>query len=470
MPTVKQNAPFVTGKRSRHEPGESSCYQCVGYLISRFSSKNNSILQTFSSPFHSVSLSSRYSRCLPYSGLIRFGVGPYNFNPGPSTAIVYIVHRSYVTRSTTDNVVFLENMIQKSINNKQHTIVVFLDIAQAYDEVNIEGLLFKLGTKGIKGKIIKFLYNYLIDRTYQVRVNGRLSETKSLSKGLPQGSTLSPLLFNIMMSDIPTNPQVGILAYADDIVIYTSGKNTKLIGKKIQKYLDELNTWFEKWDLRLSLAKSIPVLFTKSTKPHYPTITLSDTPLTYSMTHKFLGITFDSKLQWHAHIDNLTKRCKRKINLLRCLSGTKWGSTTKSLLMVYRAYIRSLLDYGCEAYDSASESVKKSLDSIQYQSLRICTGTLPLTSLAALQTETGEMPLDLRRSMLSNNFKISVIRIPSHPLTNHIKPCWQFEYINDKRCNKPFGYRTIETNVTEIEPYSPKPLSPMDTNNPQNFY
>ena len=98
MPTVKQNAPFVTGKRSRHEPGESSCYQCVGYLISRFSSRNNSILQTFSSPFHSVSLSSRYSRCLPYSGLIRFGVGPYNYNPGPSTAIVYIVHRSYVTK------------------------------------------------------------------------------------------------------------------------------------------------------------------------------------------------------------------------------------------------------------------------------------------------------------------------------------------------------------------------------------
>ena len=69
--------------------------------------------------------------------------------------------------------------------------------------------------------------------------------------------------------------------------------------------------------------------------------------------------------------------------------------------MVYRALIRSLLDFGCEAYDSAAQSIKKSLDSIQYQALRICAGALPLTSLDSLQVELGEMPLDLRRQKTS---------------------------------------------------------------------
>ena len=183
------------------------------------------------------------------------------------------------------------------------------------------------------------------------------------------------------MYDIPTNPHIDILTYADDIVIYMSGNSTKYIGKKIQEYLNQLNAWFEKWGLKLSLSKTIPVLFSKSVRPHYPAIKLNDNPLTFASSHKFLGITFDSKLQWHPHIENITKRCKRKMNFLRCLSGTKWGSSTKSLLMIYRSYIRSLLDYGCEAYDSASKSVKKPLDSIQYQALKVCTGTLPLTPL-----------------------------------------------------------------------------------------
>ena len=100
-------------------------------------------------------------------------------------------------RSAIDNIVCLENTIQKSINNKGHTLVVFLDIEQAYDAIIIEGLLSKLQTKGIRGKTINFLQQYLTNRTYQVRINNQLSETKILNKGLPQGSILSPLLFNI---------------------------------------------------------------------------------------------------------------------------------------------------------------------------------------------------------------------------------------------------------------------------------
>ena len=363
-------------------------------------------------------------------------------------------------RSAIDNIVCLENTIQKTINNKGHTLVVFLDIEQAYDAIIIEGLLTKLHIHGIRGKILNFLKQYLTNRTFQVRVNNKHSESKTLNKGLPQGSILSPLLFNIMMCDLPTNPNVDILTYADDIVIYMSGKSTKLIGKKVQEYINQLSNWFEKWGLKLSLAKTVPMLFTKSKKPEYPIIKLNDKPLHFSTSHKFLGVTFDSKLQWHPHIDNLITRCKRKLNFLRCLSGTKWGSSTKSLLMVYRSYIRSLLDYGCEAYDSASKSIKKQLDSIQYQALKICTGTLPLTPLPALQAETGEMPLDLRRQMLSEKLKLSVSRFPNHPLLPQISNCWQFEYMKTKRNNKPFGYRTIETISNEIELQTPPALPP----------
>ena len=357
-------------------------------------------------------------------------------------------------RSSTDNIVFLENAIQKRINNKGHTIAIFLDLEKAYDTLNVEGLLTKIQKRGVEGNMLRFLCYYLTDRTYQVRINNKCSETKSLKRGLPQGSILSPLLFNIMMSDIPVDTQVGILLYADDIVIWMSGTSVQYMANKIQAYLNQLSFWFKKWGFKVSLLKTNGVLFTKSVKLQPPVIMLNEVALTFNANHRFLGVIFDSKLLWHDHIENIVKRCKSKLNILRCLSGTKWGSSSKTLLLVYRSYIRSLLDYGCEAYDGTSDGLQKTIDSIQYQALRICIGALPLTPLDALQVETGELPLDLRRQMLSLKFKYAISRIVDHPLIPHIQACWQFEYLKGKKGNKPFGYRTFEENTMEIVPIS----------------
>ena len=83
-------------------------------------------------------------------------------------------------RSAMDNVVFLENIIQKNINNKSQVMTVFLDLEKAYDTLNIKGLLCKLEERGIKGRMLVFLHNYLTDRSYQVRINNQCSETKKL--------------------------------------------------------------------------------------------------------------------------------------------------------------------------------------------------------------------------------------------------------------------------------------------------
>ena len=109
-------------------------------------------------------------------------------------------------RSTTDNIVQLENDIQKNINCSVHTLAVFLDVEKAYDSLWIEGLLFKLNQCGIQGKMLNYLQNYLTERTFQVRISDIESGEYKMLNGLPQGSVLSPILYNIMMRDIPTDP------------------------------------------------------------------------------------------------------------------------------------------------------------------------------------------------------------------------------------------------------------------------
>jgi hypothetical protein len=78
---------------------------------------------------------------------------------------------------------------------------------------------------------------------------------------------------------------------------------------------------------------------------------------------------------------------------MRLLTGTKWGANSYTLLRtIYFALIRSTIDYGCEIYNSPSHAVKKLLDNIQLQCLRICTGSMKSASLTSLQVEMGDPP------------------------------------------------------------------------------
>src|SRR6218665_4045517 len=101
---------------------------------------------------------------------------------------------------------------------------------------------------------------------------------------------------------------------------------------------------------------------------------------------------------------------------MRAMVGSHWGGSSKdALLMVYRALIRSVLDYGSIAYESALSTQKRVLDTIQCKALTIASGALRGTSLAALQVDCGEMPLHLRRKQQMMEFVMKVEAIPDHP-------------------------------------------------------
>ena len=93
-------------------------------------------------------------------------------------------------------------------------------------------------------------------------------------------------------------------------------------------------------------------------------------------TVKFIGVIFDQGLTWAAHIDYIIDRCKVRLNLMRAISGSTWGASRSILLIVYKALIRSVIDYGSMAYDSVAAKTKEKLDRLQGQALRICCGSL----------------------------------------------------------------------------------------------
>ena len=270
-----------------------------------------------------------------------------------------------------------------------------------------KGIIIKLQNMGICGRIIKWIDNFLTNRKIQVKINNTFSTFCTVQNGVPQGTVISPLLFNIAVNDLPDNiTGIQISQYAD----------VQFLQIKIQNALNNVENWCKQWGLKLSASKTSAVLFTRKTDTNL-NIYINKTKINLCKFAKFLGITFDQELNWTQHINNVIDRCKKRLNILRCISGCDWGTDGKTLLHLYKALIRSILEYGCEAFDSASNTIKQKLDSIQYQALKICTGAIHGTALSFLQIECGEPSLQLRRNFNNNTYGTKIELHKSHPNT-----------------------------------------------------
>ena len=98
----------------------------------------------------------------------------------------------------------------------------------------------------------------------------------------------------------------------------------------------------------------------------------------------------------------------KRINLLRCISGTKSGANREILYNLYTALIRSKIDYGCEFYYSTSLRNKKKLDLFQNICLRICSGAFRPTPINVLKITNHKFPLELRRIEMQIKFLYKV--------------------------------------------------------------
>ncbi|MDW0237614.1 MAG: reverse transcriptase domain-containing protein, partial [Nitrososphaeraceae archaeon] len=313
-------------------------------------------------------------------------------------------------KSTSDQILKLQDTILKKLKNKEHVLAIFIDFEKAYDMLHVPTLLRKCQGLGIEGNTFNWIENFLSDRTFQVKVGAQLSDKFIQQNGTPQGSVISPLLFLLMINDIATVVDgVDISLFADDSAIYLGHRNAKLLQNKIQLAINSIQNWCNENGFKISIHKTTGVLFSKGNNLPKITIKIDQEQIKMENKVKFLGVVFDSKLTWKPHIDYIIEKCKKRLNLLRAISGYGWGACKKTMLTIYRALIRSILDYGDIAYSSACKSYLDKLSSIQTEALRLCCGAPRSTAASALQNECGELPLHLRRLQNSLKFGAKIL-------------------------------------------------------------
>ena len=236
-------------------------------------------------------------------------------------------------RCTVDHIMRLQNDVQAALNHGHLTVGVFLDFSKAFDMMWKGGVMEKLTRIEIGGKIFNWIDDFLSDRTFQVQIGDQLSDTLQMDNGTPQGSRLSPLLFLIQINDFP-NPEVNTkqAIYADDSSIWKTGPNLKVIMKKLQIDLYKIEKWCDEWGFTLSTEKTIGVIFSHHHKqPETPALRICGKEIKIEDQVKFLGVIFDRRLNWGAHINYVVDRCKKVLNVDAEFDGTEMGSRQKEL-------------------------------------------------------------------------------------------------------------------------------------------
>ncbi|KAL4152897.1 hypothetical protein QTP88_000730 [Uroleucon formosanum] len=297
--------------------------------------------------------------------------------------------------------------IYQSFNNKEYFVSTFIDIRGAFDSVHIPSLISHLKSLNIPSLFINFISLLFSDRKLHFRSSFGSTNIRSTSKGLPQGSCLSPILFNLYMSFIIKHLNTlghNCLVYADDIVIFSHNRSIDVAVTSMNNALDSLQNALNSSFFSIAHNKCKAVIFTRRRLNNFPDITIKDFIIPIVTNHTYLGLKLDSKFRWAPHVNDLTKFCARWANFLRSVANVWWGSHPTPLLLIYKSVIRSKLDYGCFFSSSSALFHRNKIQKLQTSCLRSILGALKSTPSAAIDIEAVCQPLELRCKLLAGKF------------------------------------------------------------------
>jgi len=349
-------------------------------------------------------------------------------------------------RSTIDHLVRLESAIRKAFINNEHMISIFFDLEKAYDTTWRHGILLDLLKLGLKGRLPIIIAEFLRERFFRVRVDSAVSTRRVQENGIPQGSVLSVTLFIIKIDSIarqiPSDGRFLTSLYVDDLQVSYSHPNIRVIQHKLQETLNNIAAWATENGFKFSAAKTKAVLFSKVPGLYIPpTLKINNSNIPFATTMKFLGMIWDEKLTWQPHITKLKATCSRSIGLLKSLAATEWGADQVTLMHLYRALIRSKLDYGQIVYASASNTVLKQLDSIAGEAMRIASGAFKSSPIESLQVLLNEKPLEMRRETATLKYFYKIRSELNNPAYKQINDISQRRLYEHKREPYPVAIR-----------------------------
>lgn len=276
--------------------------------------------------------------------------------------------------STVHQLFRVVKMVKTNFARKRSTGMFLLDIEKAFDTIWHNGLLHKLLSFDFPIPLIKIIQSFLSNRSYYVNICGARSCNFEIPAGLPQGSSLSPSLYNIHTSDLKVPRNTSLAQFADDTAVSCSGKKPGRISRTLEKSFTSISKYYRKWRIQVNKQKTSAVYFSRKRSSRFLPVSglnLDGTTVPWSRSVKYLGVLLDPKLHFNEHTSYLQTKALKCIRILYSLINKKSKLNLRNKLLIFKSVFRPILTYAGPVWGNCAKIYLRRLQIAQNKFLKL---------------------------------------------------------------------------------------------------
>ncbi|CAB0034761.1 unnamed protein product [Trichogramma brassicae] len=311
--------------------------------------------------------------------------------------------------SCSDNLTNLLLKTEEAFLTGREVFAAFLDVEGAFDNVNIDILIDKLASLGCSLNTILFIKFITHERFIHTEIDGLKRRS---CRGVPQGSVLSPLLYAIYVASVTEGLPacVHVSQFADDLAIFTVSGDSGCSITTLEHSISTLDQNLGGLGLRIAPSKTNFIHFNrKKIAPGNRRINVGGLAVKSGNNIRFLGVILDYELSFKAQIDNVHAKCSSSLNIIKFLRGTWWGSHPDTLIILYKCFIRSIIDYASFVYLPTTSHLLQKLERIQFAAIRLALGYRQSTPTNILLAESKLPSIEERARLMERAYMAKIL-------------------------------------------------------------
>ncbi len=317
------------------------------------------------------------------------------------------------------------DMWKMALDNNNFAGTLLFDLTKAFDCMQHALLIAKMEAYGVGEDACKFMASYLSGRFQRVRIAGETSSWQQLTKGVPQGSGLGPLLFNIFMNDLFLFIRCcELINYADDNFLSKNACTIEILMESLKIDGENALKWFKINFMEANPTKLQFMLMKCITckEPLPDSIEVANTIVSRTNNVKLLGITVDDKLKFDIHINNICKKAVRQINVMYRFRGI---FDLKEREKIHNTFILANFNYCPIVWHFCGKTSIRKIEKVQERALRFLhndkissydtliaksnTTTMHIRRIKSLACEVFKSLNDLNPSFMKDMFQVKEI-------------------------------------------------------------
>lgn len=277
--------------------------------------------------------------------------------------------------STTSQLHTLINNAKEELTEGKSTGLICMDVSKAFDLVWHDGLIYKMRELDFPSYLTAIIRNFLTDRSFSVSIGNYDSSTYSIPAGVPQGSVISPILYNLYTHDMPSHDDTSLTLFADDTAFRASHTHVCNILTALREHSTQISEYMELWKININREKTQAIFITRRRTREVPkrTFKIFNKSIKWATEAKYLGVILDKRLTMKDHVSFVLRKVNTAISTLYPLLCRKSKLNLQNKLLIYKMAIRPIMTYATPAYyHLLAPTNSKKLQIAQNGCLKLC--------------------------------------------------------------------------------------------------